>query len=506
MDISQADGRNAKKTRTKIISDDYPSVAAAAVEALNETAKTEGYSSISEAIRKPANVIEVHAGSRYKTVQAAVDAAKAAYDTDGLQKTVIDYTNGSATKAAGVTVVDQFGRSDKPVPCTNVVKIHISDSHKFGSASVGSSISSQAQFYCPHEVKDIQPAYYNYQVTKFDTDPLKTTEVTIKACLIYNSRIYPIYFGGKRSVTISPEGVVVADPVPLTIAAGTCAVIRTQASVQNANDYVYGPQIRATGSAKIPIDIYNSTADFSSTKNNMTQESGVNYALTPLTILGKFTKVVNPKIYAGIGDSITSVHIDNLFSCVYAQITSGNIDTLQCGIGLAGRTLDHIHGVCQLTKIIENCNHVICSMGANDMASYAQTWITKDALKSGFINAWKALQKPWNKVYQTLITPNTSTADGTTAALQTHKPCNAACVDDKGQPFEDMTAIIAWLNDWLTETALLYGVTVIDWASPVSAVHNSKIVWKDNYSNDGIHPSKIDAITAMGAAIKAVVG
>jgi hypothetical protein len=113
----------------------------------------------------------------------------------------------------------------------------------------------------------------------------------------------------------------------------------------------------------------------------------------------------------------------------------------------------------------EVCNLAICEAGVNDLGA------TTNAIMQNMTNLWTVLNAQGIRVYQTTITPNSTSSDGWTTTN-----------NQVGQN----TATRAFINTWLrTCPAPLTGIW--DLGSALETSTNANI-WKPGFTPDGLHP------------------
>lgn len=325
--------------------------------------------------------------------------------------------------------------------------------------------------------------YGNWSITGTELDG--SDSITVRAAIEYPSGTFtPVYFSGARDVVIAPGGFVRSDPVAgLTIPAGAALWTRTYVTVASVgqkwpynsvsnqrNAYVEGA---AEGTA---------TSDLTTTG---TIPDNIANCYSPLAILGTPARAIPAVLLAG--DSI-----------MYNG-TGG--DTTWADFGLA----DHF-GTVKIAKIGDRAQfflsshakrlradygatHVICNYGINDIDGGSRTLAQ---LQSDITGVWQAFVDLGIKVFQTTLTPYTSTTDSfATTANQTPK---------MGATKE---AIRTSYNDWIRTTpAPLTGY--FETADLVESARNSGLWAADGtpnrYTSDGLHPNA-NGNTALAAAI-----
>lgn len=311
----------------------------------------------------------------------------------------------------------------------------------------------------PNKIIDLQAFYTNYYLAQGQNiETVGTNNISIKASIEYNGVIYPMYFNGLRTITLAPGGTILSDPVPIDISANTDFYIRTYVSVNSGEKFPTGLTILSTRGEK---------SDTTDMTDSGTLSSGATVAAYhPSYIIGK-TKTSNAVLI--IGDSIaqgTSEYNDRGY---IRDALYGNIPFNIIAVG--GQTLISFQTINRQRRIqiAQYCKYAICEYGTNDFPGTA----TVAELQAQYIEVWTALVNRGLKVYQTTITPRTSSTDSwATTTNQTVNSKDAKRIE---------------LNEWIrTCPAPLSGY--FEAADFAETARNSGI-WKAGYTADGIHPN-----------------
>jgi lysophospholipase L1-like esterase len=309
---------------------------------------------------------------------------------------------------------------------------------------------------------------------------------------------YPLTFEGKLSVTLDPLGSIWSDPLNIDLIQGQYLWPRTFLTVNAVSlGYPYTfPSSLSFGegvdfSASNPVDNRNAgTITVAGNKTCYGPSAAVGVANgTRAPIVG----VVGDSIVTGTGDSSPNVYPDYRLGWLTRGMAGRTplIQTCRGGDVTAGvRSRRRTH--------LNLCDLVVCATGRNDLGT-----VTALQLEANWILLWRTLAAVGVAVWQSTITPRSSSTDNwTTLANQT---------TDSSNPVRTQA------NDWLragapldanfnplavgTSGALLAGninhplagyLEVADW---VESARNSGL-WVTNFTADGIHPTAAGHIAA----------
>lgn len=365
-------------------------------------------------------------------------------------------------------------------------------------------------------VSSLQWKFSNWRLAPAET--AGDNDITIvKVALEYAGTFYPVFFNGKRSVTIEPNGEVLSDPISPRIPAGAQVFLRYRVSVPTGGTMPTG---RGTNinvgdfwNGKDGPDIVDATgtAGFSADSSY--------YAYGPSAMIGLDQTGSKPAIFL-VGDSIAAGATETSLSA------DGDIGFLERG--LSGR-----YPWCAATR----GNQAFVTIAGNPtkqmtLAAYASSALTNlgvndfynpgiatsnspnlDVVQARALALWSQLSEAGCRVYQTTVTPVTSSTDkwATTANQTIYWPLQNAkrtAFNDwlrAGAPIVAGVAVAAG-----TQGALLAGqaghplTDYIEIADIVETARNSGI-WKvtgaeNGYTADGTHPT-----SAMHALMSAPI-
>ncbi|MEO7714974.1 MAG: GDSL-type esterase/lipase family protein [Capsulimonas sp.] len=332
---------------------------------------------------------------------------------------------------------------------------------------------------------DLQVVYGNF----YNIDVDGPNDITISSAAIEtpSGTFYPLFFGGQRSATIKPGGLLVSDPVGVDIASGAAFYTRTYVTVASAGQkWPLGLTTQTTNG-----EGNNASAAPSDLSTSGTVPTAFAFAYHPLAIVGACSPR-NQATLALIGDSIfrgqADTPNDNGYIIRAINKTVGHIN-----LSMAGEQALNFQGTTRARRIrlARGCSHALVQLGVNDMGN-GRTLVQ---IQADLLNIWNALSLRGCKVYQCTITPSTNSSDSyATTVNQT--PKSAA--------FGPGVCIRTQLNDWIrTVPAPLSGC--IEVADAVESARNSGL-WLPNYTNagDGTHPN-VAACTTIASAISAQV-
>ncbi len=335
-----------------------------------------------------------------------------------------------------------------------------------------------------------------------------------------------VTFNGRATVTMPPGAVVVSDPIAWAIAGPANA---NPAWSSAAFPYFFTRTfvtLDGSGGKTPRIESINTgIGDGCETGTGLTDKtisgtvgtSGVD-PYGPAAIVGiPSSGVLNPVIFvagdsiaAGTGDTPTAGtpggYIMRALYVAKLGVARHAVASQQ-GVAMANMDATGVSvGFHSTMPFLNGCSHAICEYGFNDMGVLGNQ--TAAATEIRLVACWLRLKSRGAKVYQTTITPQSTSTDGwVTTVNQTTAAWNA-----------QRTA----LNDWLRAGAPINGVTrapvaigtvgallagssghpltgYFEAADLAETARNSGI-WKANYTADGVHPNTTGAI-ALSAAI-----
>jgi lysophospholipase L1-like esterase len=356
--------------------------------------------------------------------------------------------------------------------------------------------------------------WYNNNGTEQDGPQDITVSFSVEPA---TTKIVQGYFGGQRSVVIKPGGTIFSDPIGVNLARGQLFFTRTYISIATAatkfpqggyttvaangeghNYAVGGADLTAAGAGAVPTTaarVFSAAAVLG----------------LPMTPGQSVVGIVGDSISGGTGD--TGTWLDGGW-----VLRALNLNYSFQQVSMPSQVVDGWYAQEGLTKsrqqsVLETVNptHLICALGVNGLSAGAATWQSL-MIGTGLKGAWSVLQSFGVPLYQTTITPQTTSTDSWATVI------NQTVANSTNE-----TARLA-INDWLRDGApitaapIAGGVAasigavalragqsghplagVIEVADLAESARNSG-KWNANYTSDGTHPNATGA-AALAAAI-----
>jgi hypothetical protein len=273
--------------------------------------------------------------------------------------------------------------------------------------------------------------------------------ITIKASVEIAGTIYRATFNGSITATIDPGGMIGTDPLPVDITAGTIIYVRTYITHGGAGWRFTRGSYQSAGSGG-----WVTTTDLTAPGSAAIADS-VNYLFAPMAITGtpapgtsaKSTLVVGDSIAAGLGDS--------------ASMAGWNVSN--SGLSGGGYISRGLHGLAGFVNVAvsgdrayvfaANTGHfrrlmlgssfsnMICEYGRNDLSDGR----TLAQIQASQLAIWRMGVARGMRVFQTTITPRTTSTDGW------------CTVQNQTADTTAIEAVRTGLNDWLRAGAPLVG-------------------------------------------------
>lgn len=349
----------------------------------------------------------------------------------------------------------------------------------------------------------VLPVFNNWYGT---ADVVGPNPITIAAAVERSDGvILPFTFGGQHTVTIAPGDYAVPDK-PLYI--GAQAAPTSLAATKNAGDYgdPKGVWIRTyvsvTAGQKWPLGIdarvttgeaHNGSvaaaADLTTTGSGAVAGGAAGYQYGPCMVLGR-PKARKP-IVALVGDSQIEGANDAALTLGYAERALRTLGFPMVKVAKGGESASNVAAIAGRRirfGVLEGCTHAIVNYGTNDLVSNTRT---AAQLQTDLLAIWNALDALGIKVYQTTITPRTTSTDGWTSTANQKADGTAGSTD---------AARLATVNAYIrSKPALASGakLSVLELSDLVSSAHDSGL-WlpgtvsgsANERTNDGTHMSK----------------
>lgn len=277
--------------------------------------------------------------------------------------------------------------------------------------------TSRVPYYVTSACTDLQLVYTNWILSSInDADP--TSNLVISASIEYAGTIYRVTSNGATTVTVTPGGTAVFDPLALDLPAGALVYVRTYTSGANW----YGNRTaNATGYGG-----FTSTTDLTAPGSGaIADASSFTNLLGPANILGRpLTTGAQPPSVLGVGDSIMWGYGDSIGTGVGGVNTSstllgfgGFIARAMNGkgglvnIGVANDTAQNFltqAGHFRRLQFANRCSSAVVDYGRNDLTGGR----TVTQFQADIVAIWTMLAQRGLKVFQTTITPRTTSTDG----------------------------------------------------------------------------------------------
>lgn len=319
-------------------------------------------------------------------------------------------------------------------------------------------------------MKTVQLVYSNSYLNSSYVDTEGPYKIIIKASIEKNGIIYPCRFRGQKQITLDPGAFITSDEIGVSLNKDETFYVRTWISVEvNGNTFPLSDgRYAALGSI---------AGDYTPSG---TVTDGYVYGFNPICIIGKTNQVS----VIGIGDSIMNGHGDAAYftydgtSIFQNGFFSRALISSKSFINTAkdGQKITHLidpKNTWIRNQMAAYATHAFVELGVNDLASTD----TLDTIKTNLTTLWNILANLGLKVYQSTITPiSTSTDSWTTVNNQTPSTTN---------DFQNKRlALNAWIR---SQPSPLSGV--VELADIVESARDS-CKWKAGWTADGTHPTE----------------
>lgn len=375
----------------------------------------------------------------------------------------------------GKAALSQIGGLSKETQKRNPIPISDRNNayNQFLSDGVDTNVTYRVKHKAYYDTFDIRLVFSNFYLNRSDTDGVN--DITIKAAIEINTVFYAATFNGSKTITLKPGQIVVSDPIGINIAKDTDFYTRTNVSVASAGQkWPLGNTIRggSFGEGKTTGDIVMSG----------TPSYTTGFSYSPMAVLGS-TTTYKPAVLI-VGDSIASGQGDTQeLGFIVRALDSAKIPWMR--VSMPGEASYGFKGLGRMYRafMCKYATHAIIQYGVNDLNSFR----TYEQFKADLQDIWNFLNQRGLKLYQTTLTPKTTSTDGwTTTANQTL----ATPLESWGT--DPATSVRYRINEFIrTIPAPLNGV--FDVTLKVETAKNSGI-WLPNMVGDGVHPNSNGAI------------
>jgi hypothetical protein len=350
--------------------------------------------------------------------------------------------------------------------------------------SNGSSTGANSR--CAHVMSptysggDFQIVYGNFTPQGTATSPASSGTLTMTASIEYPSgTVYPVFFNGQRAATIASGANVVSDNVGITIPAGATFWTRSFVTVTVGQTWPLGFITNNNDTGVTQVGGYSSGVSQTDGTLGSVPSASFGYAFSPIAVIGKSISQTRQTSVGLIGDSLMHAPNPNTAAISFQYHRSAYTEALYNQIpfiqaSMAGSTITNLMNGSTvinpylLETVAKYCTHVICDLGVNDY----RTGASYTTMQTNLTNLWQFFTSRGIKVWQSTISPNSTSTDGwATTTNQTANSNDAARVS---------------LNTWIrTNPSPLSGY--IEIADLCETSRNSGI-WKAAVTTDGLHP------------------
>jgi lysophospholipase L1-like esterase len=360
-------------------------------------------------------------------------------------------TASSSSAAAWSTVATSFTQNNtKPLKGIACVTGAYPVAQTTSTATVG---TARVPYYMNFAATDIRLVYSNWFTNGSYVDTDNTANLVINASIELSGTIYRITFAGQTTATVGPGGFIQSDPIPFDLAFGTLFYVRTftSGSAWHANriaSYAGGGGWTVTSDLTAPGS------------GAIADNTSYTVLLGPSVITGVPLGATSvPSVFA-IGDSIALGYGDGV-----TALDGKNTVNTKLGVGgFIPRALDGHYGLINagvssdtVANFLATTTHfrrmtfaasttsAICEYGRNDISSGTAL----ATIQANLLSAWTMLSNRALRVFQTTITPKTSSTDGwLTSGSQTPTP----------SAYESNRTT---LNDWIRAGAPIVSGTAV---------------------------------------------
>lgn len=274
--------------------------------------------------------------------------------------------------------------------------------------------NSRKQHYSPIPLSELRLSYGNFYNNNGQEDDSLVGDVAVDCAIEYPAGVYtPVYFQGKRVVTINPGGVAESDPVSVPIPANTQFFTRSymQISSTTLQFPILGPAVQAQGEQAISETLANQDKTISGTI------TGGGYGFPPMRIRHLVAR--GTLVLGAVGDSIITGSGDttDVYRGWFGIATAGVVCVQKVSLTSNRASFEaSAVGRYRRWQLLENVNVAIDELGINDLSNSR----TLAQIQADLLTVWQALNARGIKVWRTTIFPQTTSTDSwATTANQT---------------------------------------------------------------------------------------
>lgn len=368
-------------------------------------------------------------------------------------------------------------------------------------------VTSRVRHRITVDARDLRLAYGNWQNPESSATP---GTITVKAALEIAGVIYPLFFGGQRTVTLDYLASATSDPLAVDVPKGT--VVYSRQYITGASGFIPSYSTISSNGGQVSGD---------SADSGTIADSYV-FTLGPQNIIGTVTEADFARTVWRIGDSIAAGSGDNSGNYEF----TGSPSLTQVG-GFMSRALNGAFGnLCvaygsdAVWKFIGNGLHhrlkvagvakyAIDNYGTNDCADGR----TAAQIEADLVTLWRMLRARGVTPYRCTMTPRSNSTD------------SWATVGNQTQRSDDLPRVV--VNNWIRDGAPIDATSL----APVAVGTSSNVLrmgatghpcagyfevadtvesardsgkWAASMTSDGVHPNAA-AHALMAAAVNTAV-
>lgn len=247
-----------------------------------------------------------------------------------------------------------------------------------------------------------------------------TATATVSASIEISGTIYRVTVGGKISWTIDQGGTVTTDPLPVEVTAGTVIYVRTFMTGSSWFATAYSSTSSGSGGWVV-------TTDLTAPGSGAVADSSPSYLFMPIAITGlpltstntnPVVLIMGDSIAHGTGDGgqtsmLTGINISNTNlgggGFIQRALTTASIGSIIAAVP-GDRVVNFIlaSGRFRRMRFARTATTAICEYGRNDVGQGTSL----ATIQADLITAWQLVYNAGLRVFQTTITPNSSSTDG----------------------------------------------------------------------------------------------
>lgn len=337
----------------------------------------------------------------------------------------------------------------------------------------------------------------------YGTDADFPADIVIKASVEVGGAIYRLLFNGNDTATLKPGARVTTDPLGVEVSAGTDIYVRT--FITSSNWYGNTANFAGDGTDGGWTTTTDLTAPGSAAVGNSTH-----WQFAPMLITGRpstsarVVGIIGDSLSTGTGEDASGTAASSGWGAAGAvgggfimrALTAASLPHVNIGHGGERMHLfaDFANRFRRITYL-DDCTHVICEGGVNDVFAGR----TLAQVQAALVSTWSLCAQRGIRAWQTTITPSTTSTDSF-ATVENQTTANAG-----------REAVRVQLNTWLRNGApLVNGVAVVPGVPNAVLVgqgtHPLKGVfeiadlaesardsgkWKAASTADGLHPNSV---------------